>query len=83
MGDTSDGGVINTKDESMIRYEIKNGVQKITEICDDCQCHVNDLEITDIITSVKNQPGITLKDKDGNVIQAKEKRNACKCEHCS
>ena len=34
----------------------------------------------DISTSIT---GATILDKDGNVIQAKEKRNACKCEHCS
>ena len=67
----------------MIRFEVKNGTQKITEICDDCHCHVNDLKITDIITKVKTQPGITLKDEDGNILEAKEKRSTCKCDNCS
>ena len=67
----------------MIRFQIKNGVQTITEICDDCNCHVNNLKITDIITSVKHQPGITLKDEDGNVLEEKSVRPECKCESCS
>ena len=67
----------------MIRLVIDNGVQTITEICDDCQCHVNNLEITDIITKVKTQSGITLKDKNGNLLEAKAPRTECKCEHCA
>jgi hypothetical protein len=67
----------------MIRLVIDNGVQTITEICDDCQCHVNNLEITDIITKVKTQSGITLKDKNGNLLEAKAPRAECKCEHCA
>ena len=66
----------------MIRLTVKNGVQAITEICDDCNCHVNNLKITDIITSIKTQPGITLKDENGNVLEAKETRTVCKCKSC-
>ena len=67
----------------MIRYQVRNGVTTITEICDDCHCHINDLKITDIITKIKPQPGITLKDEDGNVLEEKSVRPTCKCEHCS
>jgi hypothetical protein len=67
----------------MIRYQIIGGVTTITEICDDCGCHVNDLKITDIITKIKPQPGITLKDEDGNVLEEKSVRPPCKCTSCS
>ena len=33
----------------MIRLVIDNGVQTITERCDDCGCHVRNLTIDDIL----------------------------------
>ena len=33
----------------MIRLEIKNGVQTITEVCDKCKCHVKNLTVDDIL----------------------------------
>ena len=32
----------------MIKYEVKNGVQTITEVCETCKCHVRDLDVEDI-----------------------------------
>ena len=66
----------------MIKLVVKNGVQTITEICDICKCHCNDLEITDIITKV-NHNGMILKDENGNILEAKEPRGECKCESCN
>ena len=37
----------------MIRLEIRNGVQKLTEICDCCQCHIKDLTTDDILVKAK------------------------------
>tara|TARA_R100000152_G_C6567409_1_gene35957 strand:+ start:265 stop:465 length:201 start_codon:yes stop_codon:yes gene_type:complete len=63
----------------MIKYEVKNGVQTITEVCETCKCHVRDLDVKDIV--VNKTPGITLRDKNGNVIGS-EPRPECYCEDC-
>ena len=31
----------------MVHYEVKSGVQTITEVCEDCTCHIRDLTIDD------------------------------------
>tara|TARA_R100000152_G_C6765995_1_gene190874 strand:+ start:88 stop:291 length:204 start_codon:yes stop_codon:yes gene_type:complete len=66
----------------MIRLEIRNGVQKITEVCDHCKCHVNDLTIDDIL--VKGKTDMIIKNSKGEeVTRTKLDRPECKCEHCS
>ena len=66
----------------MIRLEIKNGVQKITERCDDCGCHVNNLIIDDIL--VKGDTDMIIKNSRGEeVTRTKLNRPTCKCENCS
>ena len=50
----------------MIRLEIKNGVQKITEICDKCKCHVNDLTVDDIL--VKGKTDMIIKNSKGEEV---------------
>ena len=65
----------------MIRLEIKNGVQKITEICDDCKCHVKHLTVEDIL--VKGNTDATVKNSKGEVITRKTHDHMnCKCDHC-
>ena len=65
----------------MIRLEIKNGVQKITEVCDKCKCHVNDLTIDDIL--VKGKTDMIIKNSKGEeVTRTKLDRPECRCEHC-
>ena len=65
----------------MIRLEIKNGVQKITERCDDCGCHVNNLIIDDIL--VKGNTDMIIKDSKGEeVTRTKLDRPKCQCENC-
>ena len=65
----------------MIRFEIKNGVQKITEVCDKCKCHVNDLTLDDILVK-KNTDMIIKNSKGQEVTRTKLDRPECKCEHC-
>tara|TARA_R110001583_G_scaffold11926_18_gene53294 strand:+ start:101 stop:304 length:204 start_codon:yes stop_codon:yes gene_type:complete len=65
----------------MIRLEIKNGVQTITEVCDDCKCHVNNLTLDDIL--VKGKTDMTIKNSKGEeVTRTKLDRPNCKCDHC-
>ena len=65
----------------MIRLEIKNGVQKLTEVCDMCKCHVRDLQVEDIL--VKGKTDAIVKDKEGKEITRKTHDHmTCKCEHC-
>ena len=65
----------------MIRLEIKNGLQTITEVCDDCKCHVNNLTLDDIL--VKGKTDMTIKNSKGEeVTRTKLDRPNCKCDHC-
>ena len=66
----------------MIRLEIKNGIQKITERCDECGCHVNNLILDDIL--VKGDTDMIIKNSKGEeVTRTKLNRPECKCENCS
>ena len=65
----------------MIRLEIKNGVQKLTEVCDNCNCHVNDLTVDDIL--VKKDSDLTIKNSKGEEVTNTSPRPKCYCEHCS
>tara|TARA_B100001094_G_scaffold332094_1_gene402745 strand:+ start:2196 stop:2402 length:207 start_codon:yes stop_codon:yes gene_type:complete len=65
----------------MIKLVIKNGVQTITEVCDNCKCHVTDLNIDDIL--VKGKSDIIIKDTKGNIVtREKHEHQTCECEHC-
>ena len=64
----------------MIRLEIKNGVQRLTEICDCCQCHIKDLTTDDIL--VKTPSDLKIKNSKGEEVTNTEPRPKCYCEHC-
>ena len=65
----------------MIRLEIKNGVQKISERCDGCGKYVKDLTVDDIL--VKKKSDVTIKDSKGNVVTNTSPRPKYYCEACS
>ena len=73
----------------MIKLEIKsNGTQTIKKVCNMCGCHIDDLEIEDILVKPKwaNSDNMTFKDKDGNEITRTELSSnlkECKCETCN
>ena len=59
------------------------GNQTITKVCNDCGCHIDDLEVEDIL--IKGDTDAIVKDKDGNEITRTELPNdlkECKCENC-
>ena len=65
----------------MIKLTIIKGVQTITEVCDKCKCHVNDLTVDDIL--VKGKTDMIIKNSKGEeVTRTKLDRPECKCEHC-
>ena len=64
----------------MIRLEIISGVQKITEICDSCQCHIKDLETDDIL--VKTDADLIIKNSKGEEVTRTEPRDKCYCTDC-
>ena len=66
----------------MIRLQINNGVQTITEVCDKCQCHVRNLSVDDILVKAKNSDLIVKNSKGEVVTRTKLDRPECKCEHC-
>ena len=59
----------------MIRLEIKNGVQKLTEVCDHCNCHMNDLTVDDIL--VKKDSDLTIKNSKGEEVTNTSPRPKC------
>jgi|TARA_R100000426_G_C4746162_1_gene81518 hypothetical protein len=69
----------------MIRLELGgDGTQNITKVCNMCGCHIEDLQIEDIM--VKQDTTLTIRDKDGNEITRKELPSDitdCKCEDCN
>ena len=65
----------------MVRYEKRSGVQTITEVCDDCKCHVRDLTIDDIL--VKGNTDLIIKNSQGEEVTNTSPRGECKCENCS
>tara|TARA_R110002012_G_C11554676_1_gene602805 strand:- start:781 stop:993 length:213 start_codon:yes stop_codon:yes gene_type:complete len=69
----------------MIRIEFANGTQTIKKICNMCGCHIDDLEVEDIMIKPANI-GLTFKDKNGNDITRTELPDdlkVCKCENCN
>ena len=59
----------------------KEGTQTITERCDKCGCHVNNLTINDIL--VKGDTDMKIYDENGKeVTRTKLDRPECKCKMC-
>ena len=67
----------------MIRMAVTaDGQQIITEICDDCKCHVRDLTVDDIL--VKGNNNVIFQDSKGNEVTREEHdHQTCKCESCN
>lgn len=64
----------------MIRLVIKKGVQTITEVCDTCNCHMQNLTMDDLL--VKGDTDLIIKDSKGKEVTNKEPRPKCYCEGC-
>jgi len=69
----------------MIRLELGgDGTQNITKVCNHCGCHIENLEIEDIM--VKANTDMIVRDKNGNEItrtELPEELKDCKCEECN
>jgi hypothetical protein len=68
----------------MIKLVLSGGNQTITKVCNDCGCHLDNLEVEDIM--VKKPSDLTIKDKDGNEITRTSLPNSlkvCQCEDCN
>ena len=69
----------------MIKLHIApNGNQTLTKVCNMCGCHIENLEVEDIM--VKRPSDLTIKDKDGNEItrtSLPDSLKVCKCEDCN
>ena len=68
----------------MIKLQIAaNGTQTITKVCNMCGCHIDDLEVEDIM--VKSNTDMRVYDKDGNEItrtDIPDNLKECQCEEC-
>ena len=61
-----------------------SGEQKITKVCNHCKCHIEDLQVEDIL--VKGNTDLKIFDKDGNEVTRTElptDLTECKCEDCN
>jgi len=68
----------------MIRFTNKKGEsQTITEICDSCKRHIQNLTVNDILIKPKALEGVTVKDSDGNEVTRTGPREKVYCEDCS
>ena len=72
----------------MIKLELSGGNQTITKVCNHCGCHLEDLQVEDILVKPKwaNSDNLTFRDKDGNEITRTElptELAECKCEECN
>ena len=68
----------------MIKLELSGGNQVITKVCNHCGCHLENLEVEDIMVKDKHTT-MTIKDKDGNEITRTElpsNLKTCQCENC-
>ena len=71
----------------MIKLVLSGGNQTITKVCNHCGCHIDNLQVEDILVKPKwaNSDNMTFKDKDGNEITRTELPNDlvnCVCEDC-
>ena len=70
----------------MIKLEIAaNGTQTITKVCNMCGCHLDNLQVEDIMVKPKWANNMTFKDKNGNEITRTElpsNLKTCQCENC-
>ena len=68
----------------MIKLELGgDGTQTITKVCNHCGCHIDDLEVEDIM--VKSNTDMRVYDKDGNEItrtDIPDNLKECQCEDC-
>ena len=67
----------------MIKVEFRNGNQTITKICNMCGCHIDNLQVEDIM--VKRPSDMKVFDKDGNEItrtDIPDDLKISKCENC-
>ena len=68
----------------MIKLVLSGGNQTITKVCNHRGCHLDNLEVEDIM--VKRPSDLTVKDKDGNEItrtELPESLRVCQCEDCN
>ena len=68
----------------MIKLVLSGGNQTITKVCNNCGCHMEDLEIEDIM--VKKPSDMKVYDKNGNEItrtDIPDNLKECKCEDCN
>ena len=65
----------------MIKLTIINGVQTLTEICDDCKCHIQNLTTDDIL--IKKDSDLRIKDSRGNEVTRTTPRPKAYCHSCS
>ena len=68
----------------MIKLVLSGGNQTITKVCNHCGCHLDDLEIEDIM--VKKPSDMRVFDKNGNEITRTKlptELTECKCEECN
>jgi hypothetical protein len=69
----------------MIRLELGgDGTQTITKVCNHCGCHLENLQVEDIM--VKSNTDMIVRDKDGNEItrtELPEELKNCQCEECN
>lgn len=72
----------------MIKLTLSGGNQVIQKVCNHCGCHIQDLQVEDILVKPKwaNSDNLTFSDKDGNEITRTELPDdlkECKCEDCN
>ena len=68
----------------MIKLVLSGGNQTITKVCNHCGCHIENLEVKDIM--VKGDTDLNIFDKNGNEITRTEiptELVECKCEECN
>ena len=61
----------------MIKLVLSGGNQTITKVCNHCGCHIDNLQVEDILVKPKwaNSDNMTFRDKDGNEITRTELPN--------